>query len=115
METAENNKKNALMVEAVVAFAQGCGGAEISQDACAWFSQEYYGWIDKQKSNEKATGRSPQDVWDTEGKNFAGRFQEIGKRAAAASGGGTIKAETLKEEAKKLYQELDCPWCPDRE
>lgn len=107
-------KKDALMVQTVLAFAQGCGGAEVSEDACTWFHREYYDWIDTPRNNDKAGGRSPQDVWDQEKEHFTGNFQEIGKRAAAASGGAPIKAETLEAEAHGFYKGLECPWCPDK-
>ena len=113
MEAKDSNRKDALMVQAVIAFAQGCGGAEVSEDACGWFHREYYDWIDTPKQNEKAGGRSPQDVWDTEKKAFISHFQEIGKRAASSSV-GTIQEDTLQKEASGLYSELECPWCPDK-
>ena len=33
--------KEALMMKAILAFAQGCGGAEVSEEACQWFYDRY--------------------------------------------------------------------------
>jgi hypothetical protein len=107
-------RKNALMLQATVALARGCGGAELTEDAYAWFHSHYYEWIDTPKKNERANGRSPQDVWNDQWKGFAERFGQIGKRAAVASA-GTIEAKTLAEEALAVEKESDCPWCPDKE
>jgi len=100
--------KDALMVQAVFGFAQGCGGAEISEEASAWFHQRYYGWLDRPKGD----GRSPQDVWATEGRGFIGRFKEIGRRAAS-SGSGVVEQPALETSALSVERESDCPWCPD--
>src|SRR5262245_7002285 len=99
-------KKNALMVQSILAFAQGCGGAAVDHDAADWFFEHYYRWIDKKKPD----GKSPQDVWDAYGQNFLGKFKEIGKNAAA---GGTISKTTLETEARKVEQTAPCPYCPD--
>jgi hypothetical protein len=114
MEAKDENNKDALMVQVVIAFAQGCGGMEVSDGACAWFHGEYYDWIDTPRHNEKAAGRSPQDVWNDEKETFINHFQEIGKRAAAASSSGPVLADTLEKEAHRFYGELKCPWCPDK-
>jgi hypothetical protein len=103
-------KKNALIMEVILAFAAGCGGAAVDHDACEWFFERYYPWIDKPSKNPKAGGKSPQEVWGTEGPGFLGKFKEIGKRAA--SGGGTINSATLSTAALKVEQESDCPYCP---
>jgi len=105
-------KKNALIVQAILAFAQGCGGAEIDPDAWDWFFERYYPWIDKKKTNPRANGTSPQEVWDEHGKDFLGRFQLIGERAKAK--GSPIQAKTLEGEALAVEKasESDCPWCP---
>lgn len=100
------SKKEALMVQAVFAFAQGCGGVGIDDTASQWFYDRYFPWIDK----KKATGKTPQEVWDTFGKDFMGRFQEIGKKAA--SGGTTIDQTTLEKSALTVEQDSDCPYCP---
>jgi hypothetical protein len=104
------SKKDTLMTQAIFALAQGCGGAQMEDAACEWFYERYYPWIDKKKTNPKAAGKSPQDVWDKEGPAFLDHFKEIGRRAA--SGGGTIQAETLSKSATSLESELECPWCP---
>lgn len=103
-------KKDTLMTQVIFALAQGCGGAELEDAACEWFHERYYPWIDKKKTNPKAHGRSPQDVWDTEGPAFLDHFKEIGRRAA--SGGGPIKTEALASSATSLESSLECPWCP---
>lgn len=104
------SKKEALMVQAVFAFAQGCGSVGIDDTASQWFHDRYFSWIDKKKEKP---GKSPQEVWDTYGKDFAGKFQEIGKRAA--SGGKTIDKDTLAKSATSVEQESDCPYCPIKE
>lgn len=107
----ETDNKNALMVQSVVAFAQGCAGTEISDEACAWFHGRYYDWIDKQPANPAAKGQSPQQVWAEHGKNFKGRFRKIGELAAKESN-GTIDAGTLEKSALAVERESDCPYCP---
>jgi hypothetical protein len=105
------NRKDALMTQAIFAFAQGCGDVHISEEACAWFHERYYAWIDKPKQSPETQGQSSQDVWDTEGPGFLAQFKEIGKRAA--SGGGTITKDTLEKEALAVEMLAACPWCPD--
>lgn len=107
------NNKDALMTQAVFSLAQGCGGAEISEEACAWFHARYYPWIDGPKDNEQAKGRTPQQVWSEQGKVFASKFRMIGERAAKESG-GTIEPATLEKHALAVERESDCPWCPDK-
>jgi len=104
--------KNALMVQVILAFAQGCGGADLEDDACEWFYERYYPWIDQKKTNARAMGTSAQEVWDQHGKDFLDRFKLLGQRAAAT--GSPIQAKTLEEEALAVEQasESDCPWCP---
>ena len=103
------SKKEALMVRAVFAFAQGCGGVGIDDTASEWFHDRYFPWIDKKKK----TGKSPQEVWADHGKDFMERFQKIGKNAA--SGGTTIDKDTLEKSALSVEQESDCPYCPIKE
>jgi hypothetical protein len=103
------NSKDSLMMQAVFAFAQGCGTAEIDDAACEWFHGRYYGWIDRKKDHPRAKG-SPQQVWNEYGKAFLGRFKLIGQRAAAK--GGPIQADTLKAAATSVELESDCPYCP---
>ncbi len=99
------HEKDALMVQAVFAFAQGCGNAEIDEDACAWFHKRYHSWINTKKQH----GESPQDVWDIHGKSFLGRFKEIGRRAAQ---GGSVKKKALDDAAQAVERESECPFCP---
>ncbi len=110
MPNGKQQRKDALMTQAIFAFAQGCGSVHISEEACAWFHSRYYPWIDKPKENEKVKG-TPQEVWDTEGKGFLAHFKEIGKKAA--SGGGPISKDTLSKEARAIEQTAPCPYCPD--
>jgi len=99
--------QNALMMQAVVAFAQGCGGAQIEGAAYEWFQDRYFPWV----VTRKAGGTTPQEVWDDHGKEFLGKFRLIGERAAA--GGGTITQDTLRTSALSVEQDSECPWCPD--
>ena len=101
-------RKDVLLIQIVSAFAQGCGGALIEDDAAEWFHDRYYEWIDKPKTSSKAAGRTPQDVWDSEGKGFLSCFTEIGKRA---TNGGSIKLDALQKSALAVEKENDCPWC----
>jgi len=100
-----NQHKDALMVQAVFAFAQGCGPAQINAEASEWFRQRYHPWIDTKKAN----GKTPQDVWDTEGAGFLGKFKEIGRRAAI---GGTVQQAALATAAQAVESESECPFCP---
>jgi len=106
------SKKEHLMVQAVFALSQGCGGADIDSAACKWFHERYFGWIDKPKTNLKAKGRAPQDVWTRHGKDFLERFRRIGRGAAAK--GKPIGVKALRESALAVEQQSDCPWCPDK-
>ena len=102
--------KDVLMMQIVLAFGQGCGAAAVDDAACAAFNTRYYGWIDKPKKNPTAMGKSPQDVWATEGAGFLDKFREIGKQAAAA--GSPIGDKTLVATADAVEGASDCPYCP---
>jgi hypothetical protein len=106
-------QKDALFVQTVFAFSQGCGGTGISEEAATWFHGRYYDWIDKPKENEQAKGQCPQDVWDKHGTAFLDHFKHIGERAAGVST-GEIDSKMLETEATAHEKSLDCPWCPDR-
>jgi len=108
-------RKDALMVQAVLAFAQGCGGVSVSEEAGTWFHERYYDWIDTPKKNPAANGQTPLQVWDKVGDDFVNHFRTIGSRAAQGGGGGTVEKDALMKGALSLEQELDCPWCPIRE
>jgi hypothetical protein len=95
--------KEALMVKAVFALAQGCGGTEIDADACQWFYDRYFPWI----GTTKSTGLSPQDVWDQY--DFLEQFKEIGRRAAT---NGAIQKQSLEAAALAVEGEAKCPYCP---
>ncbi|HEX4959895.1 MAG TPA: hypothetical protein VF173_03580 [Thermoanaerobaculia bacterium] len=97
------------MAQAVFAFAQGCGGADIASDAFQWFVERYSAWLDS--SPKKAAGRRPRDVWDKEGHGFMGRFKEIGRRAAQS--GTTVGVDALSKAAQAVEGESECPFCPD--
>jgi hypothetical protein len=99
--------KDALLVQAVYAFAQGCGGAKIDADAAEWFRQRYHPWIDTKKAN----GKTPQDVWDTDGAGFLGKFKEIGSQAAK---GGVVTKAALTDAALAVEGPAPCPYCPDK-
>jgi hypothetical protein len=102
------SKKDKYLVQSILAFARGCGTAQVDDDACGWFHDRYDSWVTKKKK----VGTSPEDVWAKEGKNFLGKFEEIGKKAAAAAGGGTITEATLTSTATTVETDSDCPWCP---
>lgn len=107
----EIDNKNALMVQSVVAFTQGCAGAEISDEACTWFHGHYYDWLDKTPVNPEAKGQTPQQVWPDHGKAFKSQFRRIGELAAKESG-GIIDAGTLEKSALAIEREAKCPYCP---
>jgi hypothetical protein len=100
--------QQALIMQAVVAFAQGCGGAKIEDAAYDWFHERYFPWI----GTRKAVGTAPQEVWNERGRDFLAQFRLIGERAAA--GGGTVTQDTLKANAYGVEQQSECPWCPDK-
>lgn len=99
--------KEALMMKAILAFAQGCGGAEVSEEACQWFHDRYSPWIG---TTHKIGGRKPMEVWDEEGNNFLDEFRKIGERVAAR--GGVIDAAALEEIALDVEEKAPCPYCP---
>lgn len=100
--------KEALMMKAILAFAQGCGGAEVSEEACQWFYGRYSTWIG---SLHKVENVIPMDIWDQHGKDFIGKFKEIGQRVAALQS-GVIELEALKGSALDVERESTCPYCP---
>ena len=106
-------RKDALMVQAVFAFAQGCGGATISEEASTWFHERYYDWIDTPKKNPAAKGQTPQEVWEKFGGDFIDHFKAIGQHAS--EGGGTVEKDAVMKSALSIEEGLDCPWCPIRE
>jgi hypothetical protein len=99
-------RKDVLMTQVVSAFAKGCNGIEIGDDAADWFHDHYYDWIDTRKAN----GQSPQDAWGDHGKAFMERFMEIGRRASAS--GEPVTAESLTTAATAVETESECPYCP---
>lgn len=105
------DRKDVLMTRITSAFAQGCGTAEVSDEAAAWFHGRYYDWIHKKKTNPEARGTSPQDVWDSHGKAFLGKFREIGQQSVT---GGTVQADVLQKAALAVERASECPWCPDK-
>jgi hypothetical protein len=100
-----SNTKEALMVQAVFALSQGCGDSEISQDACEWFVEHYHPWVDTPKQN----GQTPQQVWETEGRAFLGKFKEIGRLACD---GSVVSQESLSKAADTVERASECPFCP---
>jgi hypothetical protein len=102
-----NHHKDALMVQAVFAFAQGCGEARIDIEASEWFRQRYHPWIDRKKAN----GKAPQDVWDTDSPGFLERFKRMGGQAAK---GGIVSREALIVAAGAVESDSQCPYCPDK-
>ena len=100
--------QNALMMQAVVAFAQGCKGVPVEDAAYEWFHGRYFPWI----GTRKAVGTTPQEVWDLHGRAFLDKFKLIGEQAAA--GGGTVTQDTLSTNALSVEKDSECPWCPDR-
>jgi len=105
-------RKDVLLMQIVAAFAQGCGKAEIEDDAAHWFYDRYYDWIDRTKTNTSAAGRSPQEVWASTGKDFLQRFREIGLQAT--SGGGPVTLAAVTQSALAVEQKNECPWCPNQ-
>lgn len=102
-------RKDVMMMEATIAFAQGLGGAQVDPAALEEFHKRYYDWIDTPKKNPRANGRSPQDVWEKEREEFAARFREIGQKAAAT--GSPVGAQSLIDSATTVEKAYDCPWC----
>lgn len=103
-------KKDVMLMEAAIAFAQGLGGAQIDPAALEEFHKRYYDWIDKKKQNPRAHGNSPADVWSTYRGDFLARFREIGQRAAAS--GTPVTGDALSTAARTIENESDCPYCP---
>ncbi|HEV8578154.1 MAG TPA: hypothetical protein VGX68_03645 [Thermoanaerobaculia bacterium] len=104
------NKQEHLLVQAVYAFAQGCGAAKIDDAASQWFHERYSKWLGKKKDHPKVEG-TPHQVWKKHGTEFLGRFHLMGQRAAAK--GSPIMEENLKEAARTVEMESACPYCPD--
>jgi len=102
-----SNKTEALLVQVVFAFAQGCGAAQIEEDAAKAFHARYHPWLSKKKQG----GMSPEDVWDQQGKGFLGRFKEIGSQAVQ---GGVVQMASLEKAITVVEQASDCPYCPDK-
>src|SRR5690242_17051290 len=102
-----NGTKHRLMFHAITAFVRGSGGADIKDDAADWFHDRYFKWIDTPKAN----GKTPQEVWADQGKDFLGKFHQIGQQAAA---GGTVTAQSLSEAAAAVEKLSECPYCPDK-
>ena len=101
-----SNKTEALLVQVVFAFAQGCGAAQIEEDAAQAFHARYHPWLSKKKQG----GMSPEDVWDQQGKGFLGRFKEIGRQAVKD---GAVSMASLQSAVKSVETTSECPFCPD--
>jgi len=102
-----SNRNDALLVQAVFAFAQGCSGARIDEDAAGWFHTRYGPWVGKVKK----IGKSPADAWDEYGKDFLQKFKEIGTQAAK---GGNISMKSLTDAITSVESASECPYCPDK-
>jgi hypothetical protein len=102
-------RKDVLMTQVVSAFAKGCDGTEIGDDAANWFHDRYYDWITTPKENPDAQGRTPQEVWAEHGRTFMDKFLEIGRRAAAS---GPVTEASLTTAATSVETESECPYCP---
>src|SRR4051794_24240737 len=103
-------KKDVMLMEAAIAFAQGLGGAQIDPAALEEFHKRYYDWIDTKKKNPKAHGNSPADVWNAQRAEFLARFPEIGQQAAAS--GSPVGTQALIDSAVAVEKSFDCPYCP---
>lgn len=106
------DRNNVLLIQIVNALTRGCGGAELEDDAADWFHTRYYEWITKTKTSAEAGGKSPQDVWDSRGKDFLLRFYEIGEKAV--NGSRLITMTALSDAAFAIEKANECPWCPDK-
>lgn len=102
-------RKDVLMTHVVSALARGCGTTEVSDDAASWFYDRYYRWLDTPKTNPRAGGRTPEEVWEENKADFLGRFQQIGEKAAAD---GPIGQTAMSDSALAVENSSDCPWCP---
>jgi hypothetical protein len=105
-------RKDVLLLQIMHAFSQGCGGADLEDAAAEWFHQHYYDWIDRPRKDPKAGGQSPMTGWAAASKDVAAKIQEIGRQAAAASGGGPVTIAALQKSAADVEGGSDCPWCP---
>ena len=101
-------ERDALIVQAAFALAQGAAGSHISSEACAWFHERYHRWI----GLDSGSGTTPAQVWGSRQGAFLERFKEIGKRAREASQGAEIRREILEDCARKVESESICPHCP---
>jgi hypothetical protein len=106
------SRQEVLWFQVVSALAQGSGGAGIEDAAAEWFHERYFPWITRPKTNDRAAGRRPQDVWDSMGPDFLGKFREIGQKAAGVA--GMIQMRQLEQAAADVERTSDCPFCPDR-
>jgi hypothetical protein len=105
-------RKDVLLLQIMHAFSQGCGGADLEDAAAEWFHQHYYDWIATPRKDPKAGGQSPMTGWGTAAKDVVAKIQEIGRRAASASGGGPVTRAALQKSAADVEGGSDCPWCP---
>ena len=102
------NKRDALIVQAAFALAQGAAGSHISEQACAWFHDRYHRWMGAKSS----TGKTPEQVWKDKDSAFLERFKEIGKLAREVSRGREIEEPHLKQAARTVESKPGCPYCP---
>ncbi len=106
--------KKDLMVQMVYSFAQGCGELQVSDEACIWFQERYYGWIDTVKKNKEAENTSPRRF----GAGRAKLSSHSSKRSVSLrqeQSDGTIEKSVLRSTPSPSRAKTPCPWCPDRE
>ena len=101
------SRRDVILAQVFSAIGRGAGSAPISDDAAAWLHDRYSPWLDK-----PVDGKTPQDVWETQSSDFLGKLAEIGKQAAATSGGGEISLKAAEASAVAVESDCTCPFCP---
>ena len=101
------SRRDVLLAQIFSALGRGAGDIPWSAGATAFLHDRYSPWLDR-----PVGGKTPQDVWDSQGAGFLAQLTRIGRQAAANSGGGEISADAAAAAVREVEAKSVCPYCP---
>ena len=104
------SRRDVVLAQVFSALGRGAGDTPWSAAATAFLHDRYSPWLDR-----PVDGKTPQDVWDSQGPDFLSQLTRIGRQAAvqtARAGGGEISVDTAAASAEAVEANSVCPYCP---